>query len=124
MLNRDNQAVDKALSIPPALLQEIMEGNDEALVGLARVQLAYLMERMTERCADPTTSVNGVASIMEILRKLASGNPAGGDVGTGPQVVINISRARDRSESDAITIQGSARRVDPQEVTEIGTYDA
>lgn len=122
MLDRDNQAVNKALSIPPALLQEILDGNDEALAGVARVQLAYLMERMTERCADPATSVNGVASIMEILRKLAAGNREGGEHSGGPQVVINISRARDRN--DAVTIEGAARRVEASGVVEADYDDA
>lgn len=108
MLDRENDAVAKALSIPPALLQEILEGNDDALSGLARVQLAYLMEKLTERCADPSTSVNGAASVMEILRKMAAGEKGG--MGSGdnqPQVIINITRARDRAGSDAIEINSA-----------------
>lgn len=108
MLDTENKAVAKAMDIPPALLEEILNGNEDALSGVARVQLTYLMEKMTHRCADPNTSPNAVASIMEILRKMAQGNKSAGEQG-GPQVVINISRARDNA--DKVLIEGQAVQV-------------
>lgn len=104
-LDLDNKAVAKAMEIPPALLQEILDGNEQALSGVARVQLTYLMEKMTQRCADPNTSPAAVASIMEILRKMSTSNKSA-ESGTGPQVVINISRAVEREET--VTIEGQA----------------
>lgn len=106
MIDPDNKAVAKLMAIPPALLEEIANGNEEALAGTARVQLAYIMESMTMRCVDPQTSPSAVASIMEVLRKMAV-NGKGEDAGSGgPQVVINITRAKDRAEG--ITIEGNS----------------
>ena len=92
------------MRIPRKLLEEIAEGDEAALSGTARVQLAFIMEQMTMRCVDPATSPTAIASIMEVLRKISQGQKAEGPAG-GPQVVINISRARDRSEG--ITIEGN-----------------
>ena len=101
MLDRDNKAVSAAMDISPRLLEEIIDGNDAALAGVARVQLTYLMEKMTHRCADPNTSPAAVASIMEILRKMAAGNKVESG-GGGPKVVINISRAKDNPDNISI----------------------
>lgn len=106
MMDTKNPAVAKTLAIPPALLEEIAAGNEEALSGTARVQLAYIMEAMTHKCVDPSTSPSAVASIMEVLRKMASGSKGDADKSAGPGVVINITRAKDRD--DAITIDGTA----------------
>jgi len=103
MLDPDNKAVAKALAIPPALLEEINAGNEEALSGLARAQLAFLMERMTMRCLDPNVSPAAMSSFLEILRKMSVGKNEAQSLG-GPQVVINITRAKDRD--DSVTIEG------------------
>jgi len=105
MINPDNAAVAKLMAIPPALLEEIASGNEAALSGTARVQLAYIMEQVTQRCVDPSTSPAAVASIMEVLRKMASSGKTDADKSAGPSVVINITRAKDRDE-EPITIEG------------------
>jgi len=109
MIDPDNKAVANILAIPPTLLSEIAEGNEEALSGTARVQLAYIMETMTRRCVDPATSPSAVASIMEVLRKMSSGKAGDADKSGEPRVVINITRAKEKHES--VTIEGNAVEV-------------
>ena len=105
-LDIDNKAVAKAMDIPPTLLQAIHDGDTEALSGVARTQLAFLMETMTKRCADPDMPAGVVNGFLEILRKMATTDKSAGDGGgTGPKVVINISRAKDREEK--IVIDGT-----------------
>ena len=111
MIDPENKAVAKHLDIPPALLEEIAMGNEEALSGAARVQLAFIMERMTHRCVDPSTSPSAVASIMEVLRKMSAGKNGDADKLTGPQVVINITRAKDREDAPVV-IEGTAETLE------------
>ena len=108
MIDPSNPNVAALLEIPPAVLQEIAEGSEEALAGTARVQLAFIMERMTMRCVDPATSPAAIASIMEVLRKMAAQQKDAGVGAGGPQVVINISRA---AENDGLTIEGVAKTI-------------
>ena len=111
MLDPDNPSVADALAIPPKLLHEINSGNEEALSGAARVQLAYIMERMAQRCVDPQTSPSAVASIMEVLRKMATSQKDNANKSSGPEVIINITRARDRDD-EGIVIEGKpAKRI-------------
>lgn len=97
MIDPSNKAVAEMMEIPPALLEEVLNGNEEALSGIARVQLTYIMEKMTQRCVDPSTSPSAVASVMEILRKMAMTNKDDANKSGGPQVVINITRAKDHA---------------------------
>ena len=110
MIDPENKAYSKHLAIPPTLLEEIAKGSEEALAGAARVQLAYIMEQMTVRCVDGSTSPSAVASVMEVLRKMSTSSKDAGNNSAGPGVVINITRAKDRSD-DGITIEGRANKL-------------
>lgn len=110
----ENKAVAQRLAIPPALLEEIADGNEEALTGAARVQLAYIMEHMTHRCVDPATSPSAVGGIMEVLRKMSQGQKVDANLTGGPQVVINITRARDRENQESrevVVIEGKSTEI-------------
>ena len=103
-----NPQVEQIMAIPPALLEAIHNGELDALSATARVQLAYLMEKATIRCAtDASVSPSATASIMEVLRKISASGKDVSDSDGGPQVVINITRRKD--SDDAITIEGSSK---------------
>jgi hypothetical protein len=103
MIDPEDEAYGKHLRIPPALLEEIAGGSEDALAGAARVQLAYIMEQITLRCVDKNTSPSAVASVMEVLRKMSTSQKEAAASG-GPGVVINITRAKDREDA-GITIE-------------------
>lgn len=106
MANLNNPAVYDKLTLSPKLLEEIGLGNDEALAGVARTQLAVVMEHMALRCLDPSTAPSAVASILEVLRKLSLGTKPDPSAQSAPQVVINITRTKDSDEK--LVIDGSA----------------
>lgn len=99
----------KAISMPPALVEEI-QGTPELLQALARGQLALIQDRMVRKVlSDPNATVGAYAQVHDALAKIAFGRGGGAASGAGegagkPGVQINIIRAARRG--DAITIEG------------------
>jgi hypothetical protein len=87
-------AVNRQLSLPPAMLEAIGE-DPEVLVSLSRVQLAMVNDRMVKKLmANPDPSPNQFTAVSEQLRKTATLTGANAEVkGTGFSVNIVINQA-------------------------------
>lgn len=108
-----NPALDKAIAMPPALVEAI-EKDPELLVQLTRGQLAIVQDRLVRRAlTDPQITIAQLAAVHEALAKQASlkggQQPLAG--AGGPQVVINFIRAPGKAP---VTIEGTAVPVLPE----------
>lgn len=86
-------ATEKALEVPPALVQAVQE-DPSILVELSRSQLLVVQDLMVRRLIDtPDASISAHAAVHEAIRKNAQMDPKGGDAqkGTGFSVVINLN---------------------------------
>lgn len=112
-MDLNDKAISRFTRIPPALLEAIHDGDPGALEGLARAQLVHLMEHTLNRATEPDAPAQLVTGTMELLRKIGAPHKSDSPGGGQPQVVINISRAKDRSEQ--VVIEGEAQTLDAQD---------
>lgn len=77
--------------LPPAVLEEIVD-NPDTLAGYARVRLAALIKRLTDRVMnDPDTTVSQYNAVAETLRKIAMPPNKGNDIQSVPfSIQINL----------------------------------
>lgn len=103
----DPTQVDKAI-LSPADLQSIEE-DPSKMETVARMLGAVNLDNLFRHMQNPQINPMARIEFQKMLNKLGRLEPdtKANVGGTGPQVVINITRAKDQSE-DAITIEGQA----------------
>ena len=112
-----NNAVDKVTSPPdpdkPILSRGqllAIEEDPSKMEVVARLMGAVNLDNLFRHMQSPDVAVNAKIEFQKLLNKMGKLEPkdeAGQGAG-GPQVVINITRARDHEH--AITIEGQATR--------------
>jgi hypothetical protein len=102
----DPTKVDKAI-LSPADLQAIEE-DPSKMETVARLLGAVNLDNLFRHMQNPTINPMARIEFQKMLNKLGKLEPdtKADTQGSGPQVVINITRAKDRD--DAITIEGRA----------------
>tara|TARA_B110000977_G_C10880669_1_gene417366 strand:+ start:178 stop:528 length:351 start_codon:yes stop_codon:yes gene_type:complete len=102
----DPNQVDKAILSPADLLA--IEEDPTKMETVARMLAAVNLDNLFRHMQNPTINPMARIEFQKLLNKLGRLEPdTKADVsGGGPQVVINITRAKDRE--DAITIEGKA----------------
>ena len=102
----DPSKVDQAI-LSPADLQAI-EDDPSKIETVARMLGAVNLDNLFRHMQNPTINPMARIEFQKMLNKLGKLEPdtKADTQGGGPQVVINITRAKDRD--DAITIEGQA----------------
>jgi len=102
----DPEKVDKPILSPADMLA--IEEDPSKMETLARMLGAVNLDNLFRHMQNPTINPMARIEFQKMLNKLGRLEPdTKADVGNGgPQVVINITRAKDRD--DAITIEGQA----------------
>lgn len=100
----DPTQVDKAI-LSPAELKAI-EADPSLIETFARLLGAVNLDNLFRHMQNPDINPTARIEFQKMLNKMGRLEPDTKlDTGTGPQVVINITRAKD--QDDAITIEGS-----------------
>lgn len=107
----DPSKVDKPL-LSPAQLQAIEE-DPSLMETFARLLGAVNLDNLFRTMQNPTINPMARIEFQKMLNKMGRLEPdtkADANASTGPQVVINITRAKD--SSDAVVIEGHAQALD------------
>lgn len=107
----DPNQVDKPL-LSPGQLQQI-EDDPSLMETFARLLGAVNLDNLFRSMQNPTINPMARIEFQKLLNKMGRLEPdtkVDPNAGSGPQVVINITRAKDHS--DAITIEGRAQALD------------
>jgi len=102
-MDLDDKAISRHTKIPPALLEEIHKGNEAALTGVVRAQMAFLLEHALERAALPDAPVNLITALLEIQRKIASPTKTEASGGQAFHLTLNLGDG-----AKEITVDSSA----------------
>ena len=107
--------VDKfkdGLAVEPILSRgqlEMIEEDPSKMETLARLMGAVNLDNLFRAMQDANVNINAKIEFQKMLNKMGKLEPdLKAEAGTGPQVVINITRAKDEQ---AITIEGSSTPV-------------
>lgn len=102
----DPNQVDKPILSPADMLA--IEEDPSKMETLARMLGAVNLDNLFRTMQNPTINPMARIEFQKMLNKLGRLEPdtKAENLGGGPQVVINITRAKDRD--DAITIEGQA----------------
>jgi hypothetical protein len=103
-----DDAMAKATHLPPALVDEVQD-NPEAIRPLARGMAAVNLYNLFVKVSHPATSVKDKLEFQTMVNKLAGMDTKVQEAGSGPQVIINITRAKDKTSE---VIEGIAVKVE------------
>jgi hypothetical protein len=106
----DPDQVDKPLLSPTEL--QAIEEDPSTMETFARLLGAVNLDNLFRHMQNPTINPTARIEFQKMLNKMGRLEPdTKADAGAGgPQVVINITRAKDNS--DAITIEGSSQALE------------
>lgn len=103
-----DDATQRATHVPPQLVLDVQK-NPELLRPVARAMSAIHLHTLYERLTHPGAAIKDKLEFQNMLNKLSGLDSKDTFTGnTGPQVIINITRAKDR---ETMTIEGTAVRV-------------
>lgn len=102
----DPEVADKPILSPQQMLE--IEDDPSKMETFARMLGAVNLDNLFRTMQNPTINPMARIEFQKMLNKLGKLEPdtKADNQGGGPQVVINITRAKDRD--DAITIEGQA----------------
>ena len=98
-LTTPEDALAKRTQLPPALVEEIQE-NPEAIRPLARGMAAINLFNLFAKVSHPNASTKDKLEFQTLAQKLGGMEvKVSESQGAGPQVVINITRAKDDTKA-------------------------
>lgn len=100
-----DKATEHNVKIPPALLQAIREGNDEAFEGVVKAQMACLLEHALHRAIMPDAPPSLITGLLDVQRKISTPTVAEQSRGSSFHLTLNLGD----SDRRAVTIEGTAQ---------------
>lgn len=100
-----DSATARNVTIPPALLQAIREGDNVAFEGVVKAQMACLLEHALHRAMAPDSPHALVTALLEVQRKISA--PTIQEQARGPAFNLTLNLSGDTSKT--VTIEGTAQ---------------